>query len=395
MRVFQLTLNTGNHLHFTVRSAAIPLWRAVCKGMQTMLQYNHSDYQRIIQFVSGFSILCPVHSGKTEIKRIFFIHLVAESLFSLIIMENGLYAIIHTRRGDITLRLTHDKTPGTVANFVALAEGNMPHTQVRKGKPYYDGLTFHRVINDFMIQGGCPAGNGTGSPGYQFPDEFHPELKHDRAGVLSMANAGPGTNGSQFFITHTATPWLDGKHSVFGYVVQGQEVVDSIAQGDVMTHVEIVRAGKDAENFDAPAVFDNFLKTAKEKELRERKSKKEQFDKLSKNMLVTPNGAYYEITRHGKGKKAGKGDTVQVHYTGKLMDGTVFDSSYRRNEPFAFTLGSGQVIPGWEEGIEQLHEGDSAVLLIPSDMAYGANGAGGVIPPHADLIFEVELVKVL
>lgn len=147
-------------------------------------------------------------------------------------MENGIYAKITTNKGVILLRLTYDKTPATVGNFVALAEGKMENSQKPLGTPYYNGLTFHRVIPNFMIQGGCPLGTGTGDPGYRFDDEFHPELKHNKAGVISMANAGPGTNGSQFFITHLATPWLDNKHTVFGEVVEGQEVVDAIAQGD-------------------------------------------------------------------------------------------------------------------------------------------------------------------
>jgi len=149
-------------------------------------------------------------------------------------MQEGIYAKFNTTKGEILVKLTHDKTPGTVGNFVALAEGNMENKVKPQGNRYYDGLSFHRVIPDFMIQGGCPLGTGTGDPGYKFDDEFHPELNHAEPGVLSMANAGPGTNGSQFFITHVPTPWLDNKHTVFGHVASGQEVVDSIAQGDAI-----------------------------------------------------------------------------------------------------------------------------------------------------------------
>ena len=137
-------------------------------------------------------------------------------------------ATIKTKRGTIRLELHADKAPKTVANFEKLA-----------GQGFYNGLKFHRVIADFMIQGGCPRGTGTGGPGYEFADEFHPDLKHDRAGVLSMANSGPNTNGSQFFITHRETPWLDGKHSVFGQVIEGQDVVDAIRQGDAMDLVSV------------------------------------------------------------------------------------------------------------------------------------------------------------
>ena len=175
-------------------------------------------------------------------------------------MENGLYVKFHTSKGEILVKLSYEKTPGTVGNFVALVEGKQENKVREKGKPYYDGLVFHRVIADFMIQGGCPQGTGTGSPGYQFDDEFHPDLKHDGAGILAMANAGHATNGSQFYITHLATPWLDNKHSIFGKVVEGQSVVDSIAQGDAMERLEIIRIGDDAEKFDGLAAFENFQK---------------------------------------------------------------------------------------------------------------------------------------
>jgi peptidyl-prolyl cis-trans isomerase B (cyclophilin B) len=137
-------------------------------------------------------------------------------------------ATIETNKGTIRLRLHDDKAPKTVANFEKLS-----------GEGFYDGLLFHRVIPDFMIQTGCPQGTGTGGPGYKFPDEFHRDLKHDGPGVLSMANAGPNTNGSQFFITHVATPWLDNKHSVFGRVIEGQDIVDAIKKGDKMLKVNV------------------------------------------------------------------------------------------------------------------------------------------------------------
>lgn len=145
----------------------------------------------------------------------------------------GTYAIFETSQGNIVIRLLEKEAPNTVANFVGLVEGTKEFTDERTGKkekrPYYDGLVFHRVIPQFMIQGGCPQGTGMGGPGYKFADEFHPSLKHSKAGKLSMANAGPGTNGSQFFITVAATPWLDNRHSIFGEVVEGQDVADKIS----------------------------------------------------------------------------------------------------------------------------------------------------------------------
>lgn len=309
-------------------------------------------------------------------------------------MENGIYAQITTSKGVILLKLTYDKTPATVANFVALAEGNQPNQQKPEGVPYYDGLTFHRVIPDFMIQGGCPLGTGTGDPGYRFDDEFHPSLKHNKPGILSMANAGPGTNGSQFFITHVPTPWLDGKHTVFGEVVEGQNVVDSIAQGDKIEKVEILRVGEAAQQWDALAAFKHFNDSKAERLAQEKRAAEAAFVKEVEGFSKTESGLYYQITEHGTGEQPQRGQYVAVHYTGMLLDKTVFDSSYRRREPIEFKVGVGQVISGWDEGIMLLHQGDKARLVIPAELAYGSRGAGGVIPPNAPLIFDVELVKI-
>jgi len=308
-------------------------------------------------------------------------------------MQDGLYAKLTTSKGEIIVSLTHDKTPGTVGNFVGLAEGTQENKEKPAGTPYYDGLNFHRVIPDFMIQGGCPQGSGTGGPGYQFADEFHPELRHDKAGVLSMANAGPGTNGSQFFITHGATPWLDDKHTVFGYVQEGQDIVDAIAQGDALEKLEILRVGSVAEAFDAAASYNN-LEADLRKRMEEEKAKQAKaLEGITAGYSQTDSGLFYHIDEEGTGDKPAKGNSVKVHYKGELLDGTVFDSSFKRNEPIEFSLGVGQVIPGWDEGIALLNKGAKATFIIPSDLAYGAAGAGGVIPPNATLKFVVELVE--
>ncbi|TVZ59183.1 cyclophilin family peptidyl-prolyl cis-trans isomerase [Flavobacteriaceae bacterium MAR_2010_105] len=309
-------------------------------------------------------------------------------------MQDGLYAKFNTSKGDILVALAYEKTPGTVGNFVALAEGNLENDVKPQGKPYYDGLKFHRVIPDFMIQGGCPQGTGTGNPGYKFDDEFHPDLKHDAPGVLSMANAGPGTNGSQFFITHIETPWLDNKHTVFGKVAEGQDVVDAIAQGDQIETLEIIRVGADAENFNAVEAFRTFEGAREKRIAAERDAKRAELDKLSAGFEETQSGLRYQIIQKGTGKKAEAGQMVSVHYKGQLADGTVFDSSYKRTQPLDFQVGVGQVIPGWDEGICLLHVGDKARLVIPSDLGYGSQGAGGVIPPNATLVFDVELMNV-
>ncbi len=309
-------------------------------------------------------------------------------------MQDGLYAKFNTTKGEILVALEFEKTPGTVGNFVALAEGNLENEVKPQGTPYYDGLKFHRVIPDFMIQGGCPQGTGTGNPGYKFDDEFHPDLKHSGPGVLSMANAGPGTNGSQFFITHIATDWLDNKHTVFGNVIEGQDVVDAIAQGDEIKTLEIVRVGEAAEQFNAVEAFRTFEGSREKRIAAEREAARAELDKLASGFDETESGLRYQIIQKGNGKAAEKGKMVSVHYKGQLADGTVFDSSYKRNAPLDFQVGVGQVIAGWDEGICLLNVGDKARLVIPSDLGYGSAGAGGVIPPDATLVFDVELMDV-
>ena len=307
-------------------------------------------------------------------------------------MQEGIFAIFTTDKGNIKVQLSFDKTPGTVGNFVGLAEGSIENNISPKGTPYYDGLKFHRVIADFMIQGGCPQGTGVGGPGYNFDDEFHPELKHDRPGTLSMANAGPGTNGSQFFITQAATPWLDGKHTVFGHLVEGQEVVDAIVQDDAIKNITIERIGAEAQKWDASVAFDIFVNDKEAREKAAQNAAEKEMEDQVKDMDKTDSGLFYKITREGTGDQPTKGSNVSVHYRGMLLDGTVFDSSYQRNEPISFPLGEGRVIAGWDEGIALLKKGAAAKFIIPSELAYGSRGAGGVIPPNAILIFEVELV---
>jgi len=316
--------------------------------------------------------------------------------------DDGIYADISTTKGDIIVKLNYKYTPMTVANFIALAEGTQTNTAKPLGTPFYDGIVFHRVIADFMIQTGDPLGTGQGNPGYSFPDEIVDVLKHDSPGVLSMANSGPGTNGSQFFITHKATPWLDGRHTVFGYVVEGQNIVDSIAQGDIMDKVTIRRVGSDAKKFDAPKVFNAEMKAIEDAKADLLKNKEADFNKMVESLKANSisvekldSGLVIIKTEEGKGEKPTAGQTVKVHYRGKLFNGKVFDSSFERNEPIKFPVGVGRVIRGWDEGIMELRVGDKATLIIPSDLAYGERGAGGVIPPNADLIFDVELVELV
>jgi peptidyl-prolyl cis-trans isomerase A (cyclophilin A) len=309
-------------------------------------------------------------------------------------MENGIYAKFNTSKGSILVKLAHDLVPGTVGNFVGLAEGNLENKIKPQGNKFYDGLKFHRVIPDFMIQGGCPSGTGTGGPGYKFDDEFHPTLKHDRPGVLAMANSGPGTNGSQFYITHVPTSWLDGKHTVFGHVVEGQDIVDAVAQGDALESVEIVRVGEEAQKWNAIEAFRVFEGSRAKREAAEKAAAEAKMEQLAAGFDKTESGLRYKMIQKGDGKKAEAGKTVAVHYEGSLETGKVFDSSYPRKKPIEFRLGQGQVIEGWDEGIALLQVGDKARFVIPSHLAYGSAGAGGVIPPNATLIFDVELMEV-
>ena len=353
----------------------------------------------------------------------------------------GIFATIATNKGDIVLELAYQKAPVTVANFIALAEGKNTFVtdDKLKGKPFFDGLKFHRVIKDFMIQGGDPSGNGSGGPGYAFKDEFT-DLKHNKPRILSMANSGLTTNGSQFFITHKETPWLDGKHTVFGHVTEGMNVVNSIAQNDVITKITIVRKGALAQKFDAPKVFADYFNNKSEDQKKqdlinaENKAKKAALEAEAKKAYTekygpvvaakkaylaatkatattTPSGLAYKIIEKGTGVKPANGTTFYFHYAGYFEDGTLFDSSYEevcksygkfdanraaQNGYQAFPFEAGKkdgMIPGFIEGLENMAFGDKAVVFIPSNLAYGERGAGGVIPPNTMLIFELEMLE--
>ena len=370
------------------------------------------------------------------------------------VVLEGIFAEIYTNKGKIALQLEFQKTPITVANFITLAEGkNEFVTNDRKGKPYYDGLKFHRVIPNFMIQGGCPLGTGAGDPGYKFKDEFDASLKHNKPGIFSMANSGPATNGSQFFITHKDTPWLDNKHSIFGHVIEGQKVVDAIVQEDVIEKVIIIRKGKLAKNFNAEKVFSEYMKMKPEldkieaeearikaeaaakleaekrqkeaeakaiadKEMKEKlgpllAAKVAELAALKAKTTTTASGLQYSILQKGTGVKPAEGKDIYVHYAGYLEDGTLFDSSYeainkmygkfdqnRANQngyqPFPFKYGSkGGLIPGFLEGINNMNFNDKAIFFIPANLGYGERGAGNVIPPNSNIIFEVEILESL
>ena len=316
-------------------------------------------------------------------------------------LGDGLFARITTVRGDIIVRLEYQKTPITVCNFVALAEGKMT---AAGGKPFYNGLTFHRVVSDFMIQGGDPLGNGSGGPGYQFPDEIDSSLKHDSPGILSMANAGPGTNGSQFFITHVATPWLDGNHTVFGSVVRGQNVVNAIRQGDRIQGITIIRNGTQANAFRADqAAFDALVRNAASAAAARARVQRDadlaEINRKYPNTTVTPSGLRYLIQRRGTGEKPARGSTATVNLKGALLSGTVFANSDLSGGAESFPIGSGRIIPGLDEAILDMLRGERRTVIMPPELAYGEQGvknqAGRVIiPPNSFVVFDIELVEI-
>ncbi|WP_315153180.1 peptidylprolyl isomerase [Capnocytophaga leadbetteri] len=343
-------------------------------------------------------------------------------------LGDGLFADIETTKGHIVVKLNYKEVPTTVANFVTLAEGKNNFVKVEyKGKPFYNGTIFHRVIDGFMIQGGDPTGTGMGDPGYRFEDEFVPSLKHSKKGILSMANSGPNTNGSQFFITQVPTPHLDGRHTVFGETVKGEEVIDAIAKAprngqdrpneDIkIKNITIVANGKDAQKFDAVKVFDNYFKSVAERE----KEKEERVKRASAKFLeeikvqepqakVLPSGVKIFTINNGEGKQPKQTEFAMVNYAGYLRNGALFDSNIKEVEesygkyqamreqqngyqpiPFPYTP-SAQLIPGFKEALLTMKVGDKIRVFIPAVLGYGEAGAGDVIPPNSDLIFDIEI----
>lgn len=328
----------------------------------------------------------------------------------------GMYGVFETSVGTFACALEFEKTPVTVASFVGLAEGRIqfldPSTQEWVTRPFYDGLKFHRVRPDFLIQGGDPLGDGTGGPGYAFIDEFRADLRHDRPGIVSMANSGPGTNGSQFFITLKKLAYLDGRHTVFGHVVYGYDVVERISRQPtagpdgtmpavdvVLRKLSILRRGRAAESFDAPAAFARQDEIMAQREL-ERQATAARFraelDQQMAAAVATASGMRYIVRETGEGTEPQPGELVKIHYVAYLEDGTKFDSSYDREVPHQFPVGKGHVIRGLDELILTMRPGERRRVVLPPALGYGDHGAKRFgIPPNAVLVFEVELVEVL
>lgn len=332
--------------------------------------------------------------------------------------SDGLYAVLETSQGDIVCELHYDKVPVTVANFVGLAKGEKEFKDPQSGetvtRPYYDGLKFHRIIKNFMIQGGCPLGTGTGGPGYSFTDEFDPSLRHSGPGILSMANAGPGTNGSQFFITHKATPWLDDKHTVFGQTVLGQDVVDAMAEVPmtgpqnstpvediILEKVEIVATGSDAKAFDWKDAWGSYQEEQEKAEAMRVAEEKEQLQARAEelgfkvdDLVDGPEGVRYVVVQEGEGEPAERGQTAITNYTGWLLDGKKFDSSRDKGKTFNTKVGVDPIIRGWSLMLQEMKPGERRIVVIPGELAYGQRGYPGMIPPNATLLFDVEVMEI-
>ena len=345
-------------------------------------------------------------------------------------LKEGLYADIQTNHGDMLAELYYKATPGTVANFVSLAEGTNTYVaDSLKGKRYYDGTKSHRVIKDFMLQAGDRTATGEGDPGYKFADEFVDTLRYTRKGQLGMANSGPATNGSQFFITEVATDWLNFRHTIFGQVVQGEDVISKITDEQtskedsrpknpvIIKKIEIIRVGKDAQKWDAPKVFDAFMKeqNAKAQKLESQKEKNlALMAEQEAKAVVQPSGIKILKLKEGNGPKPQIGANILVNYAGFLRaTGDLFDTNIaeiaKENDaydaaraadpqygyiPYAWKYSPEEgLIAGFKEALLSMKVGDRVRVFIPSALAYGKEGFGnGVIPPDADLVFEIEIV---
>ncbi|WP_247031828.1 peptidylprolyl isomerase [Borrelia venezuelensis] len=315
-----------------------------------------------------------------------------------LVEKKGIFALIDTNKGNIEIELYYKIAPLTVMNFIGLSEGTIKNSVT--SQPYFENIIFHRVVDEFVIQTGDPTGTGTGGPGYVFPDELNKNLSHNEPGIVSMANSGPDTNGSQFFITLADNlTYLDLKHSIFGKVVAGMDTVHNIRQGDKIEKVRIIRVGEDAKAFKVDN--EEFLKLKKSYEAKKIAEVKkymafqlEIIDKDYKDFQKDESGILYKINKQGNVKNVKSGNIVKVDYEGFLLSGIKFDSSIDRGKPIEFVVGSGQVIEGWDVMLSDMCEEEERVVIIPPNLAYGERSIGNVIKPNSFLKFNIILRKI-
>ncbi len=331
----------------------------------------------------------------------------------------GLYAELLTNKGKIVLSLDFQRTPMTVANFVGLAEGTIENQAFPLGRPFYNGTTFHRVVPGHVIQAGIPASDVASTPGYRIPNEIHPELSHNREGVLGMAHAGPHTGTCQFYITLGDRSYLDGDYTVFGEVYEGMEVVRQIVQGDVIEEVRIVRIGPEAAAF--RPTTESFHRLRQEVQAR---VKAQEAAELAEDLAwleaafpharQTEAGWRYVVLRPGDGRPLAEGDTVVVRYTGRTLRGLGFASSAPSGEPrlflptmrggeaFAYAVGRTRINPGFDRAVEAMSRGERRLVIVPSELGYDPAGFYGrprageprfVIRPRSILIYDVEVLS--
>lgn len=334
--------------------------------------------------------------------------------------EKGIYAELNTNKGKIVMSLSYEKAPMTVANFIGLAEGTIKNASYPKGKPFYNGSIWHRVVKGHVIQGGSPAidkapeKEETSATGYEIPNEIN-DLSHNKAGMLGMANSGPHTNTCQFYITLADRSYLDGNYTIFGEVTEGMDVVNIIAQGDTIRTVKIIRIGKEAKRFKVDdAIFARLVDTQWKKvknEEAERKTKDEAFIKSNyPGLTSTAGGLRFKVLSEGKGVRSFSDSLITASYTGRLINGTTFVSSAESGRPavnipaekFTVNIGKDQIIKGLKMALTEMNQGEKRLLVVAPELAFGQNGFYArnvpgqkrfVISPGEILILEVTLIS--
>ncbi len=329
---------------------------------------------------------------------------------------DGLYAELHTNKGLIVMALEYEKTQMTVASFVGLAEGTIKNDALPEGVPFFDGSKFHRVVSGHVIQAGEPITEGEGQLGYMFPNEIHPKLSHNHAGVLGMANGGPHTNGSQFYITLGDRSYLDGDYTVFGEVVEGMDVVNAIIQDDVIRNIKIVRCGEGAKRFRVDTeMFQNLMIQVQKRVEEQEKDKKAResatIQKKWPDAVETDSGLKYVIVKEGKGEVPESGSKVRIRYSGEVLNGKKYFSTSEGipdddspAEDFVMEIGKSHVTPGFDQAVNQMQVGEKRILILSSQLGYGTGGFYAkevegkkrfVISPNSTLIYEVELLEII
>jgi len=318
-------------------------------------------------------------------------------------LNDGVYARLNTEKGIIIMSLFYKQAPLSVANFVGLAEGTIKNNEKDVGVPFYDGVLFHRVVNDFVIQTGDPQGDGEGGPGYSFPIEINHKLKHNTPGTLGMArDNNPDSNGSQFYITHRPTPHLDESYIVFGRVVKGMDVVNKIVKGDKLNNVKIIRIGKEAESYKVNDIlFEKLRQLQLQKNMKQKQLNKTKVDLridqilsiIDRNELIkTDDGLKYLIIREGKGEKIQDGKTHKAKYISFSKDKSRIRSSYLKGVPYLFKFKSESLSKGLRLAYADMKKGEKRIVIIPPHLNKSQSKSKKEDPYQKPLIYELEVI---